>query len=242
MKTLRSVRGLSLLCLTTLCGCKQAPPLPAPVITLNTCQPVSQCTLSAMAPLTNGDLNAALTTTKAEWAACAAKLDMIVACQKRARSATSEHRSMNKPASLRRALTAAIPSLEAEPDKLAVFLDEGSIVATGTRSLSFEYRYTAHALVMDFAGDADTVFVALVEWVRTNQPDLVTNPDEAGNGIAFEVDILNHTSVDISIKLALTESVVVTTEPNGSRVIEHVDDREVGAAEVLTWVAQPWTN
>jgi hypothetical protein len=34
-----------------------------------------------MAPLTNGDLNAALSTTKAEWAACAAKIDMIFFCQ-----------------------------------------------------------------------------------------------------------------------------------------------------------------
>lgn len=145
---------------------------------------------------------------------------------------------MNKPTSLRKALVAAIPSLDAEPDKLAVFLDEGSIVATGTRSLSFEYRYTAHALVMDFAGDADTVFVALVEWARANQPDLVTNPDERAHGIAFDVDILNHASADLSIRLALTESVVVTAGQDGSRVIKHVDDSQVGAADPLTWVAQ----
>ncbi|PTB19542.1 phage tail protein [Trinickia symbiotica] len=149
---------------------------------------------------------------------------------------------MNKPASLRRALVTAIPSLEAEPDKLAVFIDQGSIIATGTRSLSFEYRYTAHALLLDFAGDADTVFVALVEWARTNQPDLVTNPDERAHGITFEVDILNHATADLSIKLALTESVAVTTGPDGNRVIEHVDDTPVGAADTLTWVAQPWTT
>jgi hypothetical protein len=149
---------------------------------------------------------------------------------------------MIKPASLRRALAAAIPSLEAEPDKLAVFLDEGSIIATGTGSLSFEYRYTAHALVMDFAGDADVVFVALVEWARTNQPDLVTNPDERAHGITFEVDLLNHTSADLSIKLALTESVAVTSRQDGSRIIEHVDDSQMGAATDMTWVARPWTT
>ena len=146
---------------------------------------------------------------------------------------------MNKPGSLRRALTAAIPSLEAEPDKLAVFLDEGSIVATGTRSFSFEYRYTVHALVMDFAGDADTVFVAIVEWARANQPDLVTNPDERAHGITFEADILNHASADLSIKLALTESVVVTAGADGRRAIEHVEDGQLGHADGLTWVAPP---
>lgn len=81
MRMLRSVRGLTLLCLTTLCGCKQAPLLPAPTITLTSCQPVNACTLPAIAPLTNGDLNAALTTAKAGWAECAAKVDMVVLCQ-----------------------------------------------------------------------------------------------------------------------------------------------------------------
>jgi hypothetical protein len=149
---------------------------------------------------------------------------------------------MNKPASLRLALVAAIPSLEAEPDKLSVFIDQGSIVATGTRSLSFEYRYTVNALVMDFAGDADTVFVAILEWARASQPDLVTNTDERGHGIAFEVDILNHSTADLSIKLALTESVAVKTGPDGSRVVEHVDDANAGAHDAITWAAKTWTN
>ena len=149
---------------------------------------------------------------------------------------------MIKPTSLRRALVAAIPSLEADPDKLVVFIDEGSIAATGTRSLSFEYRYTVNVLAMDFAGDSDTVFVALMEWARANQPDLVTNRDERGNGIAFEVDILNHATADLSIKLRLTESVAVSTGPDGKRVIKHVDDAQVDEHGTLTWVAQPWTT
>lgn len=42
---------------------------------------VSPCTLPALAPRTNGELDAALTTVKAAWAACAAKVDMIATCQ-----------------------------------------------------------------------------------------------------------------------------------------------------------------
>jgi hypothetical protein len=38
-----------------------------------------------MAPRTNGDLDAALTTAKAAWATCAAKVDIIVSCQTEAR-------------------------------------------------------------------------------------------------------------------------------------------------------------
>lgn len=145
---------------------------------------------------------------------------------------------MIKPASLRRALVAAIPSLEVEPDKLVVFIDRGSIVATGTRSLSFEYRYIVHVLVMDFSGDADTVFVELVDWARANQPDLVTDAREREHGITFEVDLLNHAAADLSIRLALTESVAVRTGADGKRILEHVEDEQVDAADSLTWVAQ----
>lgn len=145
---------------------------------------------------------------------------------------------MIKPASLRRSLVAAIPSLEAEPEKLVIFIDQGSIIATGTRSLSFECQYTLHVLVMDFAGDADSVFVALIEWARTNQPDLVTSYEPEG-GITFEVDILNHTTSDLSIKLALTERVAVTTAGHDKHIIEHVDDRQADSGKSLTWVALP---
>lgn len=65
-------------------ACMQAPPSPRATIMLNTCQAVSPCTLPALAPRTNDDLNVALTTTKAAWATCAAKVDMIVTCQAKA--------------------------------------------------------------------------------------------------------------------------------------------------------------
>lgn len=138
---------------------------------------------------------------------------------------------MIKPASLRAALVAAIPSLKVNPDALTVFIDRGSIAATGGRSLSFEYRYLCNALLLDFAGEADDVFIALVAWVRENQPDLVTNLDERANGITYEIDILSNSTVDISIKLTLTESVVVSVDADGKRTVTHVDD----AAE--EWVA-----
>ena len=83
---------------------------------------------------------------------------------------------MIKPDSLRQALVAAIPSLGTEPGALTVLVEQGSIATTGTLTPSFEYRYTAHVLATNFSGDTDPVFVAVVEWVRKNQPDLVTNP------------------------------------------------------------------
>lgn len=138
---------------------------------------------------------------------------------------------MIKPAGIRAALVAAIPSLSVNPDKLAVFIDQGSIAATGGRSLSFEYRYVCNVLVLDFAGDADDVFIAVVEWARANQLDLVTNLDERTNGITYEIGILGNALADVSIKLMLTESVVVSVGADGKRLVTHVDD----TAE--TWVA-----
>ncbi|MDY7807110.1 Rz1-like lysis system protein LysC [Burkholderia stagnalis] len=70
-----------------LSACKPIPLSPAPTITSNACQTVSPCTLPALAPRTNGDLDAALTSVTAAWATCAARVDMIAACQASARPA-----------------------------------------------------------------------------------------------------------------------------------------------------------
>ncbi|GAB5098707.1 phage tail protein [Caballeronia sp. HLA56] len=132
---------------------------------------------------------------------------------------------MIKPSSLRAALAAALPTLAENPDKLTVFIDQGSIAATGGNSSSFEYRYTLNVLVLDYAGDADEVFVAVVDWVRTHQRDLVTNWNQRESGITYEIDILGNDAADVSIKLQLTESVVVKVE-NGVRTVIHVDDSQ----------------
>ncbi|HWX12868.1 MAG TPA: Rz1-like lysis system protein LysC [Trinickia sp.] len=62
-------------------ACQQAPLLPARPITVLQCQPVTPCTMPAMAPLTNGELRDSLDVARAAWARCAAKVDMIVDCQ-----------------------------------------------------------------------------------------------------------------------------------------------------------------
>lgn len=131
---------------------------------------------------------------------------------------------MNKPASLRDAIAAALPDLAANPDKFLVFADAGAIVATGTPSLSFEYRYTLNLILTDFAGDADLVFVALIAWVQRHQSDLLNNPDKRARAITFEVDHLNNATCDLSIKLPLAETVRVTTGADGAQVITHLQE------------------
>ncbi|MFK4442051.1 hypothetical protein ABH944_002496 [Caballeronia udeis] len=131
---------------------------------------------------------------------------------------------MNKAASFRKAMASAVPSLNDDPDKLLVFIDQGRIVATAAPSLSFEYRFVLNAILLDFAGDADTIFVALMAWVQRNQSDLLANVDERANGITFEVDHLTQSTFDLSIKLSLTEGVIVDTDQAGAHTITHIDE------------------
>lgn len=128
---------------------------------------------------------------------------------------------MNKPGSLRAAIAAAVPDLQANPDKFLVFVDEGAIAASGTKSLSFEYRYTLNLILMDYAGHANTIMVALLAWVKVHQPELVHNHDKRKDAIRFEVDHLNNATCDLSIKLDLTESVRVTIGADGQPVAVH---------------------
>lgn len=129
---------------------------------------------------------------------------------------------MNKPGSLRAAITAAVSDLQKNPDRLLVFSDAGTIVKTGTKSLSFEYRYTINLILTDFSGDADVVMVALLAWVQVHQPELFDNFNKQGKGISFEVDHINHKTCDLSIKLDLTEAVKVTTDAAGNHTATHL--------------------
>ncbi|WP_232464934.1 Rz1-like lysis system protein LysC [Burkholderia ubonensis] len=67
-------------------ACQQAPLSLAPTISVQQCQPITRCTLPAMAPRTNGELHEALDTAKGAWGMCAAKVDMIVTCQAKAQA------------------------------------------------------------------------------------------------------------------------------------------------------------
>lgn len=131
---------------------------------------------------------------------------------------------MIKLDSLRAAIAAAVPDLKKNPDRLLVFADEGAIVATGTDSLSFSYRYTGNLILTDYAGSPDAVTIALLAWVKVNQPELVDSFDRQKKGITFEVDVLNNKAVDMSIKLDLTEDVKVTTDQAGKHTATHLQE------------------
>ena len=131
---------------------------------------------------------------------------------------------MKKPASLRAAIAAAVPDLAKNPDKFLVYVDAGSVVARKTKTMSFDYRYTLNLVLLDYAGDSDTVIIAALEWVAANQPELLAVDDKRQKGIEFIVDHLNNATCDLAINLDLTESVLVQTDGAGARTVTHLEE------------------
>ncbi|WP_292066006.1 phage tail protein [Brevundimonas sp. UBA7664] len=147
---------------------------------------------------------------------------------------------MLKPDSVRAFLTAAIPALKAEPDRLQIYIDKGSIRATGVPGASgvmgFEYRYTCTLMLLDFAVHPDAVMTPLVAWVAVNEPELLQNYDKNREGLAFEADILDARKIDLQISLPLTERVIATPVDGGFNMVHAAEPAQAG---VESWPAGP---
>lgn len=126
---------------------------------------------------------------------------------------------MNKPDSLRAAVTAVMPELARDPDRLRIWIDSGRIRAPMIESRSFSYEYKLTLELTDFTGHAAIVFLAINEWLRVNQPELA-QMDSPG-GYTFEVEPMDGETVDLIVTLELTERAVVTPRPGGGWQIEH---------------------
>lgn len=133
---------------------------------------------------------------------------------------------MNKPQSLRKALNSAVQYVRDNPDRLHLFVDNGSLVATSATSVSWEYRYTLNIVVTDFAGDQNLLMAPILYWLRDNQPDALKNPAEREKLFTFEVDILGNDRCDLSLNLRLTER-VIAREVGGVMQVEAVPEPEV---------------
>lgn len=127
---------------------------------------------------------------------------------------------MRKADSLRRWLTACIDHLQTHPDRLQIYVEGGRIAARRSRTLSFLYQYTLKVLVMDFAGDADTLMVPVLAWIEKEQPQLLRRTDS--QPFSFEAELLDSETSDVEISIDLTETVIVTPRADGSGYdIEH---------------------
>lgn len=132
---------------------------------------------------------------------------------------------MRKANELREYLTRHNRFLSENPDRLHVFVEQGNILCTASRNLSHEYRFNLIIVVTDYAGSTDALMLPLLAWIRIKQPELLANKERRENAISFEVELLNHDTADVEIKLPLTERVVVRASPDGgSLTADHVDE------------------
>ncbi len=121
---------------------------------------------------------------------------------------------MYKPNSLRQHLINSNQHLRENPDKLLIFVDEGHIISSGTSSLSFQYAYRLNVIITDFGGEENSLLVPLLAWLKHHQHDLFAHPNKQDKGLRFMVDINNHQSIDLSLEIDMTESVIVKQEGN----------------------------
>jgi len=125
---------------------------------------------------------------------------------------------MRKPQELRDYLLASVRDLKHNPEKLQIFIDRGNLEARLQASLHFEYKYTLNLIITDLADHADVVLVPLLAWVKHAQPEMKED------AVEFEADIIDHSKIDLSITLPLTERVLVSTTVEGNYTTEHLGE------------------
>jgi hypothetical protein len=123
---------------------------------------------------------------------------------------------MKKPDSLRAFLASVLTEALRNPDALDLHIARGTIAARHGVNLGFEYRYDLVVTVFAFTGDATRIFLPLLLWLRTNQPEILLNHDTGVKAIAFEADIMSNDEQDIIITLPLSEAVDVLPRGDGS--------------------------
>lgn len=123
---------------------------------------------------------------------------------------------MRKHDSLREFLTLYLPELAREPDALATYISDGKVVARYGANLGWEYRYTLNLVLLNYRQAPEQLFLPLLLWLRTNQPDILLNHERGAEALGFRVDVVDQDCSDIEITLPLTEAVDVLPQPDGS--------------------------
>jgi hypothetical protein len=129
---------------------------------------------------------------------------------------------MYKPALLRAALVAALPQLAKDPARLLVYIDKGQISATQSTGDGWRNSYVLNIIITELTGDPDLAYLAIVQWLKQNQPDLLQPGKD--KGFRYQADILDNDSVDLEFHMDLTETAIATSNGKGGWIITPVID------------------
>ena len=126
---------------------------------------------------------------------------------------------MHKPDGLRAAIEAVLPDLARDPDKLKLWIDKGRVRAPMTPNRDFGLAITLTLELVGFTGHPSIVFLAINDWLRVNQPELLAAGAE---GYTFEAEIVDTKTIDLLIEIQLTEQVRLTARDGGGWNLEHL--------------------
>ena len=132
---------------------------------------------------------------------------------------------MQKPATLRAALITADPQLGRDPERLNMWVEEGRIRSPMVVSRGFIWEYRLNITLIDCTVHPSVLFLAINDWCRTNQPDLLTALPNAG--YTFDADILDLQTVDLHITLKLSEQVALVTGAGGEVSLQHLAEPDM---------------
>jgi hypothetical protein len=116
---------------------------------------------------------------------------------------------MKKMQRFREALLGAWPDLAANPENVAIFAERGRVVSGGSLGRGFAYHYQLTAIIQDFAGDVDRLADAAIQWIRTEMPGLLANPELAEKAMRFEVEMITSELVDLKLEIDVEEAIAV---------------------------------
>lgn len=100
-----------------------------------------------------------------------------------------------------------------------MWIDRGSIRSRQTASHAFQYGYQLNIVILDWADHTSILFIHILDWVRRHQPDLVAS--QSASGFTFEADIIDKTTIDLSIEIELTETVGAVRRIDGGWDMQH---------------------
>jgi hypothetical protein len=132
---------------------------------------------------------------------------------------------MRKPDSLREWLLRSVPGLDAQPERLHLFVEEGRVHCVPGKTLSYQYVYQLVLILEDFGADSHALIVPILAWLAQHQPDLLH--ERGDEGLPISQDILDNKTADFEMRLDLKERVIVTPTVAGGWAVEYAADPQI---------------
>lgn len=103
-------------------------------------------------------------------------------------------------------------------DSLLTFAEDGTVTShCGADSASFSVAYTANLIVTDYTGPLSGLLFVVLQWMHR------TVPTDKPDALKFHVDVVNHKSYDVWLKLDLVDVVRAVTTSAGTELTGQTD-------------------